>query len=491
MGSLSRGLSRYLLIALMAVGMAGAALGLFMAGKAAILVALVVIAGLVALSLVRDIEYLSFLVLAATMPIRLNMRLTEPAIYERAHSALGFLIGITDCVVIVLLIAWARRILFFDQPIRWLPKVSIPMFLLLFWVAASGLRAEADLASGVWMILRYLECCALMLYLVNNIRPIHDYIVHALTTSAMLLFESTLGLGQGITGGFNFGMEVLGAPIKRSVERSGSRITGTMPTPNAFAAMMAGFVLQPIALLFSRNNISKLMIGGLIVFTGFAILATKSRGVWLSSTLVFGYLIFSLLRTRYSSARSGFGVLWIAITLGIVAFATPGVIDRLTEDDRGSTEARFYMNSIAFNMIEAKPWFGFGWDNYTLRFEAYDDTDIKHSEAFPFIVHNGYLYTAAEYGLPALVLVLWIWLVVLRRTLRLRPDDFTFPAIMAFLLPWGFVSRIIQTPLYINNPLNSLDGWYTLGLCLVFRELADQDKQRRAQGLPDPLTGKP
>lgn len=491
MGSLARGMSRYALIVLLAIGMAGAALGLFLAGKAAILVALVVIAGFIALSLVRDLEYVSFLALAASMPIRLNMRLTEPAVYERAHSALGFLIGVTDCVVIVLLIAWARRVVFFDQPIRWMPKITIPMFLLFFWVAYAGLRAEADVASGSWMILRYVECCALMLYLVNNIRPIHDYVAHALTTSGMLLFESTLGLGQGVTGGFNFGMEVLGAPVKRSVEHSGSRITGTMPTPNVFAAMMAGFVLQPIGVLFSRNRVPKMLVGGLIIITGFAILATKSRGVWLSSTIVFGYLIFAFLRTRYNALRAGFGVMWIAITLGIVAFATPGVVERLTEDDRGSTEARFYMNQIAFNMVEARPWFGFGWDNYTLHFEYYDDTAIKHSEAFPFIVHNGYAYTAVEYGVPALLLVLWIWLVVMRRTLRFSPDDFTFPAIMAFLLPWGFVARIIQTPLYINNPLNSLDGWYTLGLCLVFRELADQDKKRRAQGLPDPLTQKP
>ena len=212
MSSLSRGLSRYLLIALMAVGMAGAALGLLLAGKAAVLMTLVVIAGVIALSLVRDLEYVSFLVLAATMPIRLNMRLTEPAAYERAHSAMGFLIGITDCVIVVLLIAWARRILFFDQPIRWLPKITIPMGLLLVWVVYAGLRAEDDLFSGGWMVLRYLECCALMLYLVNNIRPIHDYVAHALTTSGMLLFESTLGLGQGITGGFNFGMKSLARP---------------------------------------------------------------------------------------------------------------------------------------------------------------------------------------------------------------------------------------------------------------------------------------
>lgn len=491
MSSLARGLPKLMLTALLAVAMAGAALGLILAGKAAVLLVLVLIFGLIGLSLVRDLEYVAFLGLAASMPIRLNMRLSEPMEYARAHSANGFIISLTDCLVIVLLVGWGRRVLFYDQPIRWLPSISIPMLFLLGWVIMGAVQTVADPVSAVHMVLKYVECCLVLLYLVNNIRPIQDYIRHSLAMCGTLAFEVLLGLGQGATGGFNFGMEVLGAPVKRSVERTGSRITGTIPTPNAFASILSIFILIPISLLFSRNRLHKVALAGLIVLTGFAMLGTKSRGVWLSSAIVFGYLIFALLRTRYSKTRSGFGVVWIVTLLGILAFATPGVTDRLFADDFGSAEARPYMLQIATNMMEARPWFGFGWDNYTLYFNAYDDTDIMHSEAFPFVVHNGWAYTAVEYGLPAAALMLLIWLVVMKRTLRFMPEAWSFPAIAAFFLPWGLVARFIQTPLYVNQPLNDLTVFYLMGMCLVFRELADRDAERRAKGLPDPVMALP
>ncbi|MCH2101251.1 MAG: O-antigen ligase family protein [Planctomycetes bacterium] len=477
--------------ALIAVAMAGAALGLTLAGKAAVLPVLVLIFGLIGLSLVRDIEYIAFLTLAASIPIRLNMRLTEPMEYARAHSANGFIISLTDCLAIVLLVGWGRRILFYDQPIRWAPSITIPMLLLLGWVIAGAVQTVTDPISAVHMTLKYVECCLVLLYLINNIRPIQEYIRHSLVMCGILAFEVMLGLGQGATGGFNFGMEALGAPVKRSVERTGSRITGTIPTPNAFASILSTFILFPIILLFSQIRVRKIALTGLIVLTGFAMLGTKSRGVWLSSSIVFGYLIFALLRTRFSITRASFGVTWIVIILGVVAFITPGVTERLFADDFGSAESRTYMIQIATNMMEAKPWFGFGWDNYTLYFSAYDDTDIMHSEAFPFVVHNGWAYMAVEYGLPAAGLMILIWIIVLKRTLRLMPESWSFPAMAAFFLPWGLLARFIQTPLYVNQPLNDLSVFYLLGMCLVFRELADRDAERRAQKLPDPIVVAP
>ena len=484
MASLPRSLSRLALTVILAVAMAGAALGLILAGKAAVLAVLVLLMGLIGLSLVRDLEYVAFLAVAATIPIRLNMRLTDPIIAGRANSASGFVISLTDCLVIVLLIAWSRRVLFFDQPIRWMPKLTVPMALLSIWVIHAATASIEDPVSAWHMVLRYFEGCALLLYLINNIRPVREYVAHALTVSGVLLFEVLLGLGQGATGGFNFGMEVLGAPVKRSVERVGSRITGTIPTPNGYASILSIFVMYPLAMLFSRVRLNKMMLGGLVILTGFALLGTKSRGVWLSSTIVFGYFIFALMRTRFSVTRSSFGVLWIAIVLGGLAFATPGVMDRLFAEDYGSAEARTYMNQIAFNMMEARPWFGFGWDNYTLFFNAYDDTDIMHSEAFPFIVHNGFASMAVEYGLPALFLFLFIWLTVLKRTLRLGPQSWSFVGMVAFMLPWGLLARFIQTPLYVNQPLISIEIYYLMGMCLVFRELADREATERARGLP-------
>jgi O-antigen ligase len=144
--------------------------------------------------------------------------------------------------------------------------------------------------------------------------------------------------------------------------------------------------------------------------------------------------------------------------------------------------ARTYMNQIAMNMIEARPIIGFGWNNYTLYFHEYDDTEIGHSYLFPYMVHNGYLFMGVEYGLGAMFLVLWIWLKVIRTTLHIRPKGLEYQQMMAFFFPWIFLSRIMQTPLYVNNPITSIETWYMIAMCLVFKEWCDEDDQIRAEG---------
>jgi O-antigen ligase/polysaccharide polymerase Wzy-like membrane protein len=481
-----RPLSRWLLTVLMTVALAAACLGLIFAGKAVILLLIIAVFALIALSFFKDLEQMAFLFLAATLPIRLTVHITESISYERAHSAFGFVVSLTDCLIIVLMIAWARRVLFFDQPIRWYPRVSVPMLLLAAWVFQAGLRAEDDPISGAWMILRFFECWGLFLYLVNNIRPIRDYLLHSIATCGMLVFESLLGLGQDLTGGNNFGMEIFGAPVKRSNEGDGSRCVGTLPTPNLFASILSLFIVHPISLLFSNLKKHKWIYFGVIMVTCVTILGTKSRGVWLSSTLVFGFGLFQVLRMRLAGFRAAMSMGWAMIVIGVVALSAPGVYSRLTEDDHGSAESRIYMNQIAFNMVQDKPFFGFGWDNYTIYFNGYDDTDIQHSYDFPFIVHNGYAYIAVEYGVPALFLLLAIWLSVMKRTLRWRPAGYEFQQMLAFFMPWVFVGRMIQSPLYVNNPLNSLDVWYALAMCVVFQEWTARDEEMRARGEQPP-----
>jgi O-antigen ligase len=478
----ARSLPRFLLTVLLTVLAAAACIGLIFAGKAVVLLLLIVAFGLIALSFFKDLEQVAFFALAATMPIRLTVHVTEAVAFERSHSSFGFVVSLTDCLIVVLMIAWARRVIFFDQPIRWYPRVSVPMLLLSLWIIQAGVRAESDPISGAWMVLRYFECWALFLYLINNLRPIREYLLHALAICALLAFESLLGLAQDLSGGQNFGMEIFGAPIKRSNETGGSRCVGTLPTPNIFAGLLSLYIAFPMALLFSNLKKHKTFFFVVIALTCITILGTKSRGVWMSSTLVFGFALFQILRLRLAGFRAAMSLGWAMLVLAVVALSAPGVLDRLTEDDRGSAESRLYMNQIAFNMVQDKPFFGFGWDNYTLYFEQYDDTLVHHSQAFPFIVHNGYAYIAAEYGLPALALVLIIWLSVLKRTLRWRPAGYDFQQMMAFLLPWVFIGRLIQTPLYISNPLNSLDTWYALAMCVVFQEWVARDELARARG---------
>ncbi len=465
---------------------AAACIGLGFAGKPVILATLALVAGLITVTLVRDLERVSLILLAALVPIRVTMHLTEAMVYDRAHSASGFVISVFDCLVIVLVLAWLRRIVLYNQPIRWLPRYTVPAALLLPLVVYAGSRAVVDQVSAWWMILRYLESYLLFLYLVNNIRPVRDYYLHSMAVCGCLVFEGMVGFAQELTGS-NVGMEIFGAPKKRSTEVKGtetmSRMVGTLATPNAFAAMLSLFIAHPAGLMFANLRRHKLLIFGALMLTGLTILGTKSRGVWLSSGLVFGYALYRLLRMRLRTSRTLLAFGWMMFFVIIILVATPGVMHRLITDDQGSTDARVYMNQIAFNLIQDNPWTGVGWDNYTQVFGKYDTTAVNHSAEFPFIVHNGFAYVASEYGVPALLLLLWIWLLVLKDTLHLKPAGFTFVQMMAFFLPWAFVGRLIQVPLYVNNPIIGTETWYILGMCLVFQELSRRQERRVSRGL--------
>jgi O-antigen ligase len=435
----------------------------------------------IGLAMFRNIERLSFIFLAAMIPIRVSVNLAAPADYARAKFASGFVLGLLDCMILVLLLAWGRRIVFFHQPIKFYPKFSLPLGILWIWVVIAGTKTGNDHISGFDMVFHYTICISLFFYILNNRFPLKDYFLHSVAVCGMLVFEGLLGIVQQTTGS-NAGMEILGAPTTKMDHNTDSRMMGTVPSSNMLGALISMMIAHPVAMFFSNMRKHKFIILGVLLLVCLTILGTKSRGVWLSSTLVFSYGLYQMFRQRFSSLRAGIGVGWLLVFIAIVALSLPGMTDRIFNTDGGSAQARLYMNSIAWNMIEAKPIFGHGWNNYTKYFHEYDDTVVQHSYDFPFIVHNGYLYVGAEYGAPALLLLLFVWLRVLRGTLRRRPSGLEYQHMLAFFLPWIFVARMLQAPLYINNPIIAYENWYTLALCVLFREWTDEDEEMIAEG---------
>ena len=436
---------------------------------------------LIGLSLFRNLERLCFLFLAAIIPIRVSVNLAAPAEYARAKFASGFVLTIMDCMVLVLLLSWGRRVIFFHQPVKFYPKFSLPIFILWIWVAIAGTKTGNDHISGFDMVFHYTMGVGMFFYLLNNRWPLKDYFLHGVAVCGMLVFEGLLGIVQQTTGS-NAGMEILGAPTTKMDHNTDSRMMGTVPSSNMLGALISMMIVHPVSMFFSNIRKYKFIVLGVLLLVTLTILGTKSRGVWLSSTIIFSYGLFQMFRMRYTTLRSSLGVGWLLVFMAIVALSLPGMTDRIFRHDGGSAQARLYMNSIAWNMIEAKPIFGHGWNNYTKYFHEYDDTVVQHSYDFPFIVHNGYLYVGVEYGAPALMLLLFIWFRVLRYTLRRRPAGMEFQHMMAFFFPWMIVARMLQVPLYINNPIVAFENWYALAMCVVFKEWVDNDEKLIAEG---------
>lgn len=180
------------------------------------------------------------------------------------------------------------------------------------------------------------------------------------------------------------------------------RATGTIGVPNAFGCYLA--MLAPISIrlaLFTKIK-PKWLWSAISVLSLGALLATYTRGAWLSlsvALMFFFYLDF--LKNKLN--RRQINYLLVVFIIGI-AFTAVKYGDTITGRMVGSKEAisgdtkhsRMGLAKDAIRIIKQHPITGIALNNY--RYHA--DKEIQGTR----IVHNAYLLIAAQLGIPGIVI---------------------------------------------------------------------------------------
>jgi putative inorganic carbon (HCO3(-)) transporter len=181
-----------------------------------------------------------------------------------------------------------------------------------------------------------------------------------------------------------------------------------------------------------------------------AIVATKTRAVWLSFSLsVLGLLFFS------SSTRLRRACLCLVLAGAIGLAATVIFADRNTSladrlEERGPVIFRMEIYQAGWEMFLQKPLAG--WGATAMQTELSKRISDFHQEQFFF--HNTYLEIVVQYGLVGLLLYLWIVVDLFRVGRGLNRSK--------ALLDNGFLDSEFRTTLW---PL--LLGAYLLNACFV------------------------
>lgn len=146
---------------------------------------------------------------------------------------------------------------------------------------------------------------------------------------------------------------------------------------------------------------------------GFALLfAIMGRGTLVGMAVgaaaiavMFGARALPLLRKLGVAACGGLlGYAMLFWALPLLLGAPPGLADGYYDARVGSIEMRLYLWRIALSYIEQAPWLGIG----PMHYAHHPTGDAAHP-------HNIYLQIAAEWGLPALAILLWLGAVLMRR----------------------------------------------------------------------------
>ena len=433
--------------------------------------------GVTGLIVVPEREKLMLYCAAFLLPI--NLTFHPVYIIREFHRPInGLIIKAVDFPLAIIFLFWAMRLIRTREKIQLHPWITLPYLIIFGLCAASWPRVTAHPAIKAGCLLLVLKNLIIILYLANNLsdrRTVFTLIGVLLLGGSL---QGIIALGQYIKGGA-LGLGMLGEMDIRS-SRAGSetisRMGGTIGHPNKLALYLAFLLEINFSLLFINASkwVRFLRIFPLLLMFP-AIILTYSRGAW-ASLILGGTINAYWCRSKKTQQKiiSALLVVGVGCTVAFSAVAfIPSVRHRIFEDDGGSgSEVRGQLVITAKNIIRHHYWRGVGLNNYGAVMGKYDISPQGVSREFPMPVHNEYLLTAAELGVPAAVIfvILLVFVFLLHLSIGLtskdKGSDYPYLAI-GFLggwIGWVFHHRTLLEFVFLQHYI-----WFYLGIALALK----------------------
>ena len=184
---------------------------------------------------------------------------------------------------------------------------------------------------------------------------------------------------------------------------------GTFPHPNALSAFLVAGVLLSIYLFQITDKIwKKSLFGAAIIINILGLTVTFSRAAFFALTI--SLILFyglSYYRKQWNKYITTSLALIIIAVIGSLILFSKFILVRGTISDQAVTERGLY-NQIGLNMIKDKPIFGQGIGESVLHMQQYSNITLSPWQNQP--IHNYYLLSAAELGIPFALILAWIFI---------------------------------------------------------------------------------
>ena len=272
----------------------------------------------------------------------------------------------------------------------------------------------------------------------------------------------------------------------------GWRVNGTFRMPHFLANYQ--IMLFPIFMrlfMFHKPNASEKKINiwyGVMLVPGiFIFYLTYARGAWIGFAVAVALmLLFSISKSRYRpKVKWAFAVFLIFSTLFTARYLS-SILGEFGSGRQHAVDHRWEQFRVAGRIIKGRPLFGSGLDNYELVSPDYltpEERSRQNAWQYIFMVHNSYLYFAAEAGLVSAAIMFWGIFVLFRMgygVIRSRSPYISNFAIGTFT---GFVAIMIS---FLSGPDIHMEQFKVqfgllVGLLVAFREIEAGHNRRKLQ----------
>jgi putative inorganic carbon (HCO3(-)) transporter len=314
---------------------------------------------------------------------------------------------------VVLLRAFSmRQSLQVAGPVTW-PMLGLLVLTLSCVLAQPYAPQNWSLFAAKWLVPFVLYHLAVLVF--DDAASLRRFETFALITLAYLSFTAIMSLA---------GINALIFP--RYILDEGLGIHSDRARGPFLQAVANGVTLNLLGLIaldsFRRKRLRGILALIFVTAVPLALLATKTRAVWLSFAASVLMLFFTCSSLRLRRACL---VLALAVSIGVLAIFSFGNISSSLDsrlEERGPVEFRMAVYQAGWEMFLDKPIAGWGAEN--MQPELAKRISDFHQEAFFF--HNTYLEIAVEHGILGLMLYLWM-VVALFRLGRKPRNSALFP----------------------------------------------------------------
>jgi O-antigen ligase len=370
----------------------------------------------------------------------------------------GLNISLTTILLFGLYVFWLVRKRDELEPVsgRLLLAAILPSTLFLLIVSIS-LAVATDRQATIFEIFMVFQVLLQHIYFVYNIRS-EAKIKYVITILMLVVLSQAILMIYLYITQTNFAIATLETYGQYDGLRY--RVGGTLGHANSAGGFL-GLVMLPIfSVIFSKvDKQMRLLAVTTFIFSFIALIMTFSRGSW--SGVISFVIVFVLISLARGWIRLP-SLIMMSIPAGITISSFWGAIfGRLTQEDTSAFNDRLPLNDIAVKMIQDKPLFGFGANNYWLVLRGYA---AELGGIWPRVVHNKYLLVASETGLLGLSAYVLVLLTALEQSWRyVRRDTPLSP--LALGLGCGLLSNMLHMNVDIFNGLPQLQMlWLVVSL---------------------------
>lgn len=283
--------------------------------------------------------------------------------------------------------------------------LDIPLFIFII-IAIISFSFSIYKYNSFYSLFRLIACVGIFYLIVNN----YDYLMMLRTLNIVIYVGIILSI-YGLLQYYN----ILPHPWwdKKYF------LSSTYVNHSHFAGFLELVIPVTIGVMLQRNkNIFKkifLFIGLLIMLSAF--IFTQSRGAWISFiiTLPIMYIVF-LKRKMINKKTFLISCTVLILIICFLSIYSPLVRKRVdtfrTEDNSFQTRIKIWQGT--YNMIKDKPITGVGIGNFSWRFPQERPKGLNYKAYF---AHSDYLQLAAEMGIPAFIIIVWLLSIVVYKGL--------------------------------------------------------------------------